>query len=148
MLKPITSVQKRTFALIVSFKPKTAKDKERLNTAIERYENDVTRAMNGLPTDSGLYGKVKEILNHGKNSVIVDVQAQNMIDNYIFINDVRVSLEEKSNYTDVDKWVTRSEEWQKSHYIHYTIDDYTRATTSKKTGKTTPSKHFYFDGVL
>lgn len=148
LLNPITSVQKRTYNLITSFTPKTSNDEKRLNKATERYNEDVIRKLTMNTSDSGLYGKVKEILNHSRNSKIIDVQSQNVIDNYIFVNDIRVSLEEKSNYTDIDKWINKSENWQKTHYIHYTIDDYTKETISKKTGKITPAKHFYFDGVL
>lgn len=143
-----TKTQKRTLALINSFKPKTKEDEKRLETAINRMVKDTQRLMNNEPTDSGLYGKVKEILSQRPHSTIVDVRPQNADDGYIFIDGKRYAVEHKTNYTDVDKWLKKPEEWQKTHVIHYTIDDTTKAVTNKKTGHTTPSKRLYFEGVL
>ena len=85
LLNSITSVQMRTYNLIVSFKPKTSNDEKRLNKAIERYNTDVIRKQTTGTSDSGLYGKVKEILNHSRNSKIIDVQSQNVIDNEFLV---------------------------------------------------------------
>ena len=144
----MTNVQIRTKAIIDAFKPITSNDMIRKGKAIERFNIDIERFNNGLPTDSGLYGKVNEILGQSKHSKTKDVHSSNEIDGYIFIDDIRYSLEHKTNYTDIDKWFNKPIEWQKTHYIRYTIDDITKAVTNKKTGHTTPSKRLYFDGVL
>ena len=140
--------QKRTLEIIQNYKPITDNDKERLNVAIDRLITDIMRAEQGNNTDSGLYGKVSEILGQSKHAKSKDVHASNQIDGYIFIDGIRYSLEHKTNYTDIDKWFNKPIEWQKTHYIRYTIDDITKAVTNKKTGHTTPSKRLYFDGVL
>ena len=144
----MTSVQIRTKALIEAYKPITSKDNERLNTAIDRLMADIIRHESGQPTDSGLYGKVSEILGQSKHSKATDVHSQNRNDGYIFIDDVRYSLEHKTNYTDISDYIDRPIEWLKTHYIRYTINDVTKAVTNKKTGHVTPSKTLYFEGVL
>ena len=144
----MTKVQIRTKAIINAFKPITSNDMIRKEKAIERFNIDIERFNNGLPTDSGLYGKVSEILGQSKHSKSKDVHSSNEIDGYIFIDDIRYSLEHKTNFTDIDKWIDKPIKWQKTHYIRYTIDDVTKAVTNKKTGHTTPSKKLYFDGVL
>ena len=144
----MNNTQKRTARIIAEYKPHTKQDVARLKTAIERLNEDIEREALGLDCDCGLYGKVKEILSHSDHSKITDVRKADKDDNYIFVDEKRYPLEEKSNYTDIEKWINKPIEWQKTHYIHYTIDDYTKATTSKKTGKVTPSKHYYFDGIL
>jgi hypothetical protein len=133
---------------INQFTVKTSQDAKRLETAKKRLLDDVARLEAGTPTDSGLYGKVSEILSQRPNSTITDVRAVNLDDGYIFINNKRYSVEHKTNYTDIEKWINKPIEWQKTHVIHYTIDDLTKTVTNKKTGHTTPSKRLYFDGVL
>ena len=140
--------QKRTLEIIQNYKPITTNDRERLNIAIDRLITDIIRVEQGNNTDSGLYGKVSEILGQSKHSKSKDVHSSNEIDGYIFVDGVRYSLEHKTNFTDIDKWIDKSIKWQKTHYIRYTIDDVTKAVTNKKTGHTTPSKKLYFDGVL
>ena len=143
-----TKVQDRTLELIKNYNPMTSKDNERLNTAIDRLITDIKRHESGNGTDSGLYGKVSEILGQSKHSKAVDVHSANEIDGYIFIDNVRYSLEHKTNYTDIEKWINKPIEWLKTHYIRYTINDTTKAVCNKKTGHTTPSKTLYFDGIL
>lgn len=137
-----------TMNKINSFEVKTSQDAKRLETAKQRLIDDVQRLASGQPTDCGLYGKVSEILSQRPNSRITDVRAVNLDDGYIYINNKRYAIEHKTNYTDIEKWINKPIEWQKSHVIHYTIDDITKAVVNKKTGHVTPSKRLYFDGIM
>lgn len=143
-----TKTQMLTMNKINSFEVKTSQDAKRLETAKQRLIADVQRLVNGQPTDSGLYGKVSEILSQRPNSYITDVRAVNLDDGYIYINNKRYAIEHKTNYTDIEKWINKPVEWQKSHVIHYTIDDMTKEVVNKKTGHVTPSKRLYFDGIM
>ena len=143
-----TKTQKLTMNKINSFEVKTSQDAKRLETAKQRLIADVQRLANGQPTDCGLYGKVSEILSQRPNSYITDVRAVNLDDGYIYINNKRYAIEHKTNYTDIEKWINKPIEWQKTHVIHYTIDDMTKAVVNKKTGHITPSKRLYFDGIM
>lgn len=143
-----TKTQMLTMNKINSFEVKTSQDAKRLETAKQRLIDDVQRLASGQPTDCGLYGKVSEILSQRPNSRITDVRAVNLDDGYIYINNKRYAIEHKTNYTDIEKWINKPIEWQKSHVIHYTIDDITKAVVNKKTGHVTPSKRLYFDGIM
>lgn len=143
-----TKTQMLTMNKINSFEATTSLDVKRLETAKARLVADVQRLASGQPTDCGLYGKVSEILSQRPNSRITDVRAVNLDDGYIYINNKRYAVEHKTNYTDIEKWINKPIEWQKSHVIHYTIDDMTKAVVNKKTGHVTPSKRLYFDGIL
>lgn len=143
-----TKTQILTMELISKYEVKTSKDAIRLNTAKARLLKDVQRLESDLPTDSGLYGKVSEILGQSANAKSKDVHSANTIDGFVFVDGVRYSLEHKTNYTDIDKWIDKPIEWQKSHYIRYTINDMTKAVVNKKTGHTTPAKRLQFDGIL
>ena len=143
-----TKTQMLTMNKINSFEAKTSLDVKRLETAKTRLVADVQRLASGQPTDCGLYGKVSEILSQRPNSRITDVRAVNLDDGYIYINNKRYAIEHKTNYTDVEKWINKPIEWQKTHVIHYTIDDMTKAVVNKKTGHVTPSKRLYFDGIM
>ena len=116
---PYTKTQKLAYELIVAYEPKTSHDIERLATAIQRYNIDIARYENDENTDSALHGKIDEILNRS------------------------------SHYTTcVEEYYFKPIDWQKTHYIHYTINDYTKEVINKKTGHITPSKHLYFNGIL
>lgn len=143
-----TKTQMLTMNKINSFEVKTSLDVKRLETAKARLVADVQRLASGQPTDCGLYGKVSEILSQRPNSRITDVRAVNLDDGYIYINNKRYAIEHKTNYTDIEKWINKPIDWQKTHVIHYTIDDMTKAVVNKKTGHVTPSKRLYFDGIL
>ena len=143
-----TKTQMLTMELINNYKPLTKADEIRLNTAKKRLIADVQRLASGQPTDSGLHGKVSEILGQSKKATSKDVHSANAIDGYVFIDGKRLTLEHKTNYTDIDKWINKPIEWQKKHYIRYTINDVTKAVTNKKTGHTTPAKRLQFDGIL
>ena len=144
----LNKVQIRTNELINAYEPKTKEDLERKAKAIERLTEDIERVANGFNADSGLYGKVSEILSQRPHSIITDVRPSNKDDGYIFINGKRYAIEHKTNYTDIEKFINKPIEWQKSHVIHYTINDTTKEVINKKTGHVTPSKTLYFDGVL
>ena len=143
-----TKTQMLTAELIGKYKPITKEDSTRLETAKARLIIDVQRLEHGQPTDSGLYGKVSEILEQSKRASSKDVHSANAIDGYVFIDGKRQTLEHKTNYTDIDKWIDKPIDWQKSHYIRYSINDMTKAVTNKKTGHVTPAKRLKFDGIL
>lgn len=143
-----TKTQLLTMELIKNYEPLTKADETRLNTAKKRLLDDVARLKDNKPTDSGLHGKVSEILGQSKKAKSKDVHNANAIDGYVFIDGKRLTLEHKTNYTDIDKWINKPIEWQKNHYIRYTINDVTKEVVNKKTGHVTPAKRMKFDGIL
>lgn len=146
--EPYTKTQRLAYDLIVAYVPKTSHDIERLATAIQRYNIDIERYENGDNTDSALHGKIDEILNRSSYSKRYDVADMSADDSYIYIDGKRKPLENKTNTTCIEEYYFKPIDWQKTHYIHYTINDYTKEVVNKKTGHVTPSKHLYFNGIL
>ena len=83
------STQIRAYRMIKAFKADTTNDKKRLEKASDLLFADITNTDLGFKADSGLAGKVAEILGHDSDSTITRVQKQGATDLYVIIDGKR-----------------------------------------------------------
>lgn len=91
------NVQERAIYMLNAFEADSKHDTKRANKAAMLIENDIRRMLNGEPCDSGLAGKVAEILSHDSDSTITRVQKQGATDLYVIIDGKRTKCEYKTN---------------------------------------------------
>lgn len=139
---------RKSVKAVESFKPKTKYDKIRKYHAIVLVQSNIERAKEGKPIDSGLYGKVKELLSHDTRSTITRVRAQGKADSFISVDGKRKPLEVKTNGGRVENLFTMSERAKATNYIRYTLDFTVKAGKPRKDGTCKPEEHRYFDGVM
>ena len=92
-----TNTQTRAAKMLYTYKANSAHDTKRANKAEELIKLDIMRSINGEANDSGLAGKVAEILSHDSDSTITKVQKQGATDLYIIVDNKRVKCEYKTN---------------------------------------------------
>ena len=92
-----TFIQIATAQLINDYEVITEYDAKRLEVAKELLKRDAQRTLNGFNADSGLYGKVFELLMRKPNSVVTWVQGQNKSDYITHINGTTTHCEVKTN---------------------------------------------------
>lgn len=139
---------KKAVELVNGFEPKTKHDEKRKAKAVELLQLNIERVKRNEPIDSGLYGKVKELLSHNTKSTITRVRAQGKADSFIIVDDKRKPLEVKTNGGRVESLFTMSERAKATNYIRYTLDFTVKAGKPKKDGTCKPAEHRYFDGVM
>lgn len=92
-----TFIQIATAQLINDYEVITEYDAKRLEVAKELLKRDAQRTLNGFNADSGLYGKVFELLMRKPNSTVTWVQGQNKSDYITHINGTTTHCEVKTN---------------------------------------------------
>jgi len=92
-----TFIQIATAQLINDYEVITDYDAKRLEVAKELLRRDAQRTLNGFNADSGLYGKVFELLMRKPNSTVTWVQGQNKSDYITRINGTTTHCEVKTN---------------------------------------------------
>ena len=90
-------IQIATMQLINDYEVITEYDAKRLEVAKELLQRDAKRQLSGLNCDSGLYGKVFELLMRKPNSTVTWVQGQNKSDYITRINGTTTHCEVKTN---------------------------------------------------
>lgn len=139
---------KKAIEIVNAFEPKTKFDKKRKAKAIELLQTNIERAKRNEPIDSGLYGKVKELLSHNEHSTIIRVRPQGKSDSFINVDGKRKPLEVKTNGGRVESLFTMNERAKATNYIRYTLDFTVKAGKPRKNGTCKPKEHRYFDGVM
>lgn len=139
---------KKSVELVNAFEVKTSYDEKRKAKAIELLQTNIERVKRNEPIDSGLYGKVKELLSHNTRSTIIRVRPQGTNDSYITIDGKRKPLEVKTNGGRVESLFSMSERAKEINYIRYTLDFTVKAGKPRKDGTRKPEEHRYFDGVM
>lgn len=89
--------QAQALDVIIAYEPETTSDAKRLIKACELVKIDLVRLANGEGCDSGIAGKVKELLRRDSLSRINRVQAQGRNDAYLVVEGRRYPLEVKTN---------------------------------------------------
>ena len=115
-----TSVQLRTAKRIREFKPVNDHDNIRLDKAIKLLNIDIKRLVDGVPTDSGLYGKVDELLNHDSRSTCYRPRSNKYHDIDIMIDGIRQRVENKTNGGRIEKLYRVRDKY--NSYVVYTLD--------------------------
>lgn len=139
---------KKSIDLINAFEVNTSYDAKRKTKAVDLVTLNYNRVSSGQALDSGLYGKVKELLSHDSKSTITRVQAQSRNDAYIIVDGKRKPLEVKTNGGRVASLYKLNAKARANRYIFYTLDFTVKAGKPKKDGSRKPEEHRYFSGVM
>lgn len=136
----MNNVQRRAIAMLNAFEADSNFDKKRADKARKLIELDLMRSQLNLPTDSGLAGKVAEILGHDSDSTITRVQKQGATDLYVIIDGKRTKCEYKTNGGRIESlYRIRKPE---ASYIVYELD-FTPAPRKLKDGTIVYSERRY-----
>lgn len=141
----MNNVQKRAIAMLNAFEADSNFDNKRADKARKLIELDLMRGQLGLPTDSGLAGKVAEILGHDSDSTITRVQKQGATDLYVIIDGKRTKCEYKTNGGRIESlYRVRKPE---ASYIVYELD-FTPAPRKLKDGTIVYSERRYVKKLM
>ena len=136
----MNNVQRRAITMLNAFEADSNFDEKRANKARKLIELDLMRSQLNLPTDSGLAGKVAEILGHDSDSTITRVQKQGATDLYVIIDGKRTKCEYKTNGGRIESlYRIRKPE---ASYIVYELD-FTPAPRKLKDGTIVYSERRY-----
>lgn len=140
-----TFIQIATGNLIANYEVISEYDAVRLETAKEMLTRDIKRYASHLPVDSGLFGKVFELLMRKPSSKVTWVQGQNKSDYITHINGTTTHVEVKTNFGRVG-------EFYKSHnnaskYIVYAMCCEKISSHVKKDG-TQDVKRWYIEPII
>lgn len=136
----MNNVQRRAIAMLNAFEADSNFDNKRADKARKLIELDLMRSQLNLPTDSGLAGKVAEILGHDSDSTITRVQKQGATDLYVIIDGKRTKCEYKTNGGRIENlYRVRKPE---ASYIVYELD-FTPAPRKLKDGTIVYSERRY-----
>ena len=136
----------KSIEAVDNFTIANGKDEKRATLAKALITKNVNRYNNGEPIDSGLYGKVVELLSHDEKSTIYRVQAQNRTDAYIIIDGKRKPLEVKTNGGRIENLYRLKA--KDSRYISYTLDVVIKAGKPRKDGTCKPAEHRYVNALM
>ena len=140
-----TNVQTRTAKLIEEFKPINSHDTKRKVKAMEMLCIDIQRLTDGVPTDSGLYGKVDELLHHDSFSTCFKPRSNKYHDIDPWIDGERVKVENKTNGGRIEKLYRMKD--KHNRYIVYTID-YIVPVRFKKDGSLSGGEYRHVSKIL
>lgn len=138
----------KSVEILKAFEVVTKHDEKRYNNALNLIQINIERVKRNEPIDSGLYGKVKELLSHNSNSTITCVRSQGKTDSFISVDGKRKPLEVKTNGGRIENLFTMSERSRSTNYIRYTLDFTVKAGKPRKDGTCKPAEHRYFDGIM
>lgn len=139
------SVQMRAIKMLNDFESDSNFDRKRADKANKLIQLDVMRSTFGMPCDSGLAGKVAEILGHDSDSTITRVQAQGKADLYVIIDGKRTKCEYKTNGGRIESlYRLRKPE---TSYIVYELD-FTPADRTRKDGSIVKGQRRYVKKLM
>ena len=141
----MNNVQKRAIAMLNAFEADSNFDNKRADKARKLIELDLMRSQLDMPNDSGLAGKVAEILGHDSDSTITRVQKQGATDLYVIIDGKRTKCEYKTNGGRIENlYRVRKPE---ASYIVYELD-FTPAPRKLKDGTIVYSERRYVKKLM
>ena len=136
----------RSIEAVDNFTIANNKDAKRATLAKTLIDRNIEYYNNGEAVDSGLYGKVKELLSHDEKSTIYRVQAQNRTDAYIIVDGKRKPLEVKTNGGRIENLYRLKA--KDNRYISYTLDIVIKAGKPRKDGTCKPAEHRYVNALM
>lgn len=139
---------KKAYDIVNAFECVSTYDEKRKAKAVELLQVNIERVKANKSIDSGIYGKIKELLSHNTNSTITRVRPQGKSDSFIVVDGKRKPLEVKTNGGRVESLFTMSERAKATNYIRYTLDFTVKAGKPRKDGTCKPAEYRHFDGVL
>ena len=135
----LTNPQHQALEALGDYMPRTSSDCRRLITASKLTHLDLQRLARGEACDSGIAGKVRELLRRDSTSRINRVQAQGKNDAYISIEGRRYPLEVKSNGGRIGSlYKSKAPD---THFIVYELDLFIKAGKPRKDGTCKPEEH-------
>lgn len=135
----ITNPQAQAFDCIGDYRLKTSSDCRRFITACKLLHFDLERLARGEACDSGIAGKVKELLRRDSLSRLTRVQAQGKNDAYIVIDGKRYPLEVKTNGGRIQALYKVKNPDTK--FVLYELDTIIKAGKPRKDGTCKPEEH-------
>lgn len=114
-----TFIQIATMQLINNYEVVSEYDAKRLEVAKQMLQTDAKRQLSGLNTDSGLYGKVFELLMRKPTSKVTWVQSQNKSDYIVRMDNKTTHIEVKTNCGRIGDFLTTKS--SKTKYVVYTM---------------------------
>lgn len=141
----MNAVQNRAVEMLNTFESDSNYDAKRAEKAKKLIQLDMMRSELGLANDSGLAGKVAEILSHDSDSTITRVQKQGATDVYIIMDGTRTKCEYKTNGGRIESlYRLRKPE---SSYIVYELD-FTPADRTRKDGSIVKGQRRYVKKLM
>ena len=141
----MNAVQKRAIEMLNAFESDSTFDIKRAERAKKLIQLDMMRSELELANDSGLAGKVAEILSHDSDSTITRVQKQGATDVYIIMDGTRTKCEYKTNGGRIESlYRLRKPE---SSYIVYELD-FTPADRTRKDGSIVKGQRRYVKKLM
>lgn len=141
----MNAVQKRAIEMLNTFESDSNFDIKRAERAKKLIQLDMMRSELELANDSGLAGKVAEILSHDSDSTITRVQKQGATDVYIIMDGTRTKCEYKTNGGRIESlYRLRKPE---SSYIVYELD-FTPADRTRKDGSIVKGQRRYVKKLM
>ena len=135
----------KAYDMIDNFKADGKRDVARIKAAYKLIEIDIDRRVNGGNADSGLFGKIAELLSHDSDSTITRVQKQGATDLYVIIDGKRTKCEYKTNGGRIESlYRVRKPE---ASYIVYELD-FTPAPRKLKDGTIVYSERRYVKKLM
>lgn len=138
-------IQIATAQLINDYEVITDYDAKRLEVAKELLRRDAQRTLNGFNADSGLYGKVFELLMRKPNSTVTWVQGQNKSDYITHINGTTTHCEVKTNCGRIGDFYKSDK--SNSKYVIYSMCMEKVAKHERKDG-TRDIKRWYIEPII
>lgn len=141
----MNAVQKRAVEMLNTFESDSNYDVKRAEKAKKLIQLDMMKSELGFANDSGLAGKVAEILSHDSDSTITRVQKQGATDVYIIMDGTRTKCEYKTNGGRIESlYRLRKPE---SSYIVYELD-FTPADRTRKDGSIVKGQRRYVKKLM
>lgn len=135
----LTNPQRQALDAIGDYMPRTSSDCRRLITASKLIHFDLEKLARGEACDSGIAGKVKELLKRDSLSRLNRVQAQGKNDAYIAIEGRRYPLEVKTNGGRIQAlYKVKAPD---TSFIVYELDIVIKAGKPRKDGTCKPEEH-------
>lgn len=138
----------KSISAVDNFTTTSGKDTKRKALAEALINKNVERYNNNEPVDSGLYGKVTELLSHDEKSTIYRVQPQSRNDAYIIVDGKRKPLEVKTNGGRIASLYKLNTKARENRYISYTLDITVKAGKPRKDGTCKPAEHRYINALM
>ena len=135
----ISNAQAQALDAVIAYNPTTTTDCRRLISACDIVIADLHRTIAGVPCDSGVAGKVKELLRRDADSRLTRVQAQGKNDAYIVIDGKRYPLEVKTNGGRIQALYRVKN--PDTRFIVYELDFRTKPGKPRKDGTCKPAEH-------
>ena len=143
----MTFVETMTCDLITDFEPASKWDNIRVGVAEMLLNEDLLRPTDSK--DSGLYGKVFELLYRSPKSQVTRVQPQGKIDLYITVNGKRCPCEVKTNCGRIGSLYKVPAEKMHDTYVLYSIcREKPAGKHLRKDGTYAPAEEWYLPPIL